>query len=212
MRFLGLALMVFLTLNACGENKSDANAATTAGVVSLEGKRPEEVLALKYRKADLNCELRTQAGSAFDPVAIPTARISWNLLKDFASARHFELRGSADPKHSFKMDLAVTEVRIDGLSQYRDVDGTVYQMEYSPTLVVTYRYEGSLQLSSGISSRGSGEGTRNVRERILNRVLSMSETDTSAALNVEFFTEVRCSLDTEIRPEYSGQFLMKKPN
>ncbi len=179
--------------------------------LNLLGKSLDEVLKIKYNKAELKCELWTQQTVKLDLSRTSNDSVSWDLKGESTLPRTLTLKGLIQ-NHQIEVEIKINSVAIRQKLQHTDVNGAIYKMLYSPYVKLNFSYKASTQFPTG-PFFASGNGTSyEVNERIknvpLNNTLATQpeELDEMVINRGSFRDYVQCLLDTDIKPEYQDQF------
>ncbi len=180
-------------------------------VVDLSGKSLDEVLKIKYNKAELKCALWTQRSQQLDITGSPTDSVSLDLKSNPTVPATLTLKGQIQD-HGTEIQLAVSSLAMWGTLHHTDTEGTVYLASYTPYAKIDYTLTSSTVFGVGQSSSGNGFGSRSVNEKIVDMTLNQSVSSAPTAengvvLNQGAFRDyVQCVIETDIKPEYQDQF------
>lgn len=185
--------------------------------VDLSGKSLTEVLALKYNRAELKCELWTQLSQKLDISVIPNDFISLDLKKE-AMPESLSLKGEvANHKVSVNVKINSAEV-IEGLSSEVE-SGEKYTWQFSPLIEASIFHESVTTKSTGSIVINTKDPKSLIKEKIKNVQVQDSlkaepEQQGGGTIDHGFYHDyAHCYIDTEIKPEYQDQFKVeiKKP-
>lgn len=197
-----LKLALLASVAACGKPVSQQlqKKTKTAKPEALFGISHQKVISKKYNSMKVSCDLRFQSGDALNLTSAPTATMIWNLPKDMAEVREIKV-SFGNFIGTIKMNIKSFEI-IDSI-HYTTDDDRVYEMQFSP--VITMQKDLKLKHTTvAISENTSAYGMQlneNVGEKI------ESETFSASFETTKHFKDIRCKLETEIKPAYQDQFV-----
>lgn len=164
---------------------------------ALGTKTDEEIIKIKYNESvPLRCEIKIMDGSNLDltkfnggvtTLNAAKKELQWEPLK-------FKLNGDRDISITIMIDSLV----IDRAVKTPVVDGTVYEMSYSPSALITVKMTESVN--------GKIVGLETVQKQVIEQV---SEEVKGFDLGTAVSQEFRCSLATTINERYSKQWKVK---
>lgn len=208
----------------CAKSDDNKNRNSTAHqqnealrAVDLAGKSVQEVLDLKYNKAELNCALWVQRNQKLDLTTGPSDSIILDLKTDFQTPQTFKLTGQVQD-HTTEVQIEINSLAIRSSFYLKDVDGRVYVARYSPYADYILHYKSATTFENGVISRSDSHTNHQVGERILDRALNVAydsqpvDPDGSVLNRGAYRDYVHCVIDTEIKPEYQDQFEIQQKN
>ena len=168
---------------------------------NLSGKSVEEVLKLKYEKADLVCNFWFQYGNEFSRSIEPAVTVHYDLKQKGVSefGTNPENRQLFANNKNLRLTFQFGPVQIHDLN-FKDIDGVSYLMSFSPYLKVNFAWE------------IDGSETDTVQKEVIEKL----NTVVIDNLHKEgddrnfYFTHFECTINTEIKSEYKNQFSSHK--
>lgn len=214
-RFICKSLLlaaVSLSLAACSKDDGKPSP-DDEGLTSLSGLSFEEVLQKKYDRVELVCSLRVQKGPQLDLNAGPSDMAILDLKTSSHRPLQMKLSGNVQG-HAMTAEIEIKKLDILSYFIYREecktcTDGAFreYRLKYTPYAEISARLNWTTSVASGVGTDGGRITNQIVNERILNPVHNSSVKLGDQELSV--FDYLVCTLQTDIRHEYHGQFESK---
>jgi hypothetical protein len=208
----GFALVI--TLVSCEKSNSNqpnnvvVNDTDKISVQTLDGKSTEEVLKIKYNKANLNCNLWVQYGNELNKSIAPNDSFSLDLLKnDINHESSKELSGTAQGQ-AVEVSIDLKDLKIANETLVNRDTNTTYKMTNTPVIVLDYDYKQTPVRDGGLVISGSGHSERTINEKIKDMSLNISNKSENGLGT--YFNYLECSIETDIKAEYQDQFKVEK--
>lgn len=219
-----VGIILATLISGCAKNNDNKNNDQTvnqqnqqAKAVDLSGKSLEEVLKLKYDKAELKCELWTQLSNQLNLSGTPNDSASWDLKSGEAMPETLILNGEIS-NHRISIEVKLNSVALLSSLNHLDSDLTRYELRYSPSVNVNITHEAITTFPSGPFIASGNGSSRNINERIKDiPINSALETDPEQQGGItidrgSYRDYAHCFIDTEIKPEYQDQFKVQPRN
>lgn len=223
---LVLFMCIFVTsfISACSKNDDKKNSNPpphkqdkSPKAVDLAGKSVEEVLEIKYNKADLICALWTQINQKLNLDLSPNDSVSWDLKSKNVMPEVLNLSGQVQD-HRIEVQIKLNSLALYSSLSFRDSDWTHYQISYSPYVNVSVNSEELTTYPIGLLQSSSYSSSREIKEKIkdipINGSLAVEPVqENGVTIDREAYHDyVHCFIDTEIKPEYQDQFQVQPKN
>ena len=187
----------------------------------LIGMSLPEILAMKYVRAELVCNLWSMLASDLDLNRIPNNTYRLNLKLPYRLPFTMVLRsatrgvGQDQFRELHQTDVRITVYKINPLQQLtysNDQTGLIYQFQYSPAISFSIDAVARTQRSEGqlVDRYNNPEDT--LYEKINWPVVQLESYAIPNDFNLKTFDYASCQLETDIRPEYSYQFTVNQLN
>ncbi len=198
----GKKVKVELEESAFNNNlKSNLKSNTDIVVPSLKDRSADEVLNLKYNKAVLSCNLWVQYTKDLDKNLKPNDSFSIDLLKSDISREAIQKLSAQVKDQSVEVNINLKDINIK-TTKIVDSNAT-YRLKNSPVIEMDYSYN-SLYKNGRTVLKGSGQQIRAIYEKII--VIPLSHSRQPKKYSKTYFEQLECTIDTEIKTEYSDEF------
>ncbi len=227
MKIINLSVFVcILLLAGCGKKNSSNNNGDSKVVIQendivkvtdLSDKSTSDILKLKYDKAVLNCSLWSQNSKNINLNIAPNDSVFLDLKKDTEFPQVLEMSTSIQ-NHQIKVTLEVTELSHNINLNHTDSQGNIITTQYSPFVKINYSNVSHTFFNDKVNTSGGGSAARIIYERIQDIPLNQSSNVQLVEDNGVFIDNgpindyVKCTIDTEIKSEFSNQFELKSAN
>lgn len=219
-----VGIILATLVSGCAKNNDNKNNDQTVNqqkqqpkAVDLSGKSLEEVLALKYNKAELKCELWTQLSNQLDISGTPNDSASWDLKSGVAMPEVLNLKGEIQ-NHKISIEVKLNSVSLLSSLNHLDSDLTRFELRYSPTVNVNITHESITTFPTGPFIASGYGSSRNINEKIKDIPVNGSlatEPEQQNGITIDrgsYRDYAHCFIDTEIKSEYQDQFKVQPRN
>lgn len=200
MKKLSLALLFTLVIS-CGKAPSDSNPAYGKYAETLTGKSNEEILKLKYgNKIDLKCAVRVQDGRIVRMSAKPVEEMVWQLTSELSLLRVLNFKvGNKETIIVIRLSKPLNFLQsLNHTAENR----REYYMEHTPVQKILYRRASKKILSDGSVHERGTFFEHTLYENVESRLYTMTTFEDNRPVT----EDVRCTLLTNINPQYSNQW------
>lgn len=203
--------LLLIALYGCGNAAHTLPMPMSKQSESLNGLSAAQIIKLKYTDGvKLQCSIWVQEGREIDATKTATDGFSIEVDNNLKNFNMLEIIKGMQGEFAGRLivkQASVLEI-IPNLGNIEDVDGKVYQMEYTPVVNVTYFRTNLKSLTDGSITDSSFMYNVIINENIHTRVYkTIFDKDPTVAPITE---EMRCMLKTNIRPEYSNHSMHVK--
>lgn len=200
-----ISVAVLSALMSCGpapELKRRAFQTSTdksTDAFALTGRTDENIIQMKYNdKIDLKCDFKIMEGSNVDLAKFKGWESSFNAITKESQFAPFVFTFSGD--RTISASIKIDSFIIDHAVKTIEVDGTVYEMSYSPTAEISVTIVE--KATTGVVSEKTFK--QKIRENVFEKIEGV-------VLSNDLSHDLRCSVSTSIHERYSKQWKLKGP-
>jgi hypothetical protein len=169
---------------------------------SLSDSSTADALKAKYEKAVLRCELQFPREFAYRDLGVESLgsdSFSWDLIKDYAAQKKFELNAKSFRK-DLVVDLDVQSIDIEEYVNFETEDGSPQLLKNSPVIKGTYSYSSAspisfLNMKSAVSGKGPFSFYEGTDTTLVNEYVGMDQGN----LSTEYGVVIDCTFDTKLK-------------
>jgi hypothetical protein len=231
-QFAYLAVMLVVVFSGCGKSTKEENHLPSdekkddqqRKALDLSGKTVEEILALKYNKAELSCKLWVQRfetqyppntslhiddnTSKPDLTKEPDDFFVYDLKANPNEPKSFTLAGEVPNHYTVELAITFSPVHIHDIVHQDSKNLTIYSSSYSPYLNygLFFKYNAISNDFKPIDSKlDQGKVYEKMPRKIMDHNRGFTYATEKATDHIRYHDHVECVINTEIKPEYSGQ-------
>lgn len=199
-------VVIFLALiTSCGKAPSMPKGTNEKSGLPLNGRTNSEILDLKYNnKINLKCELRVQEGEKVDLSLSPTDEFTWSILGDVSSMRFLNYK--IDKKELIIVVKVISNLKFLSSMTHINEKKQEFYLQYSPILTIDYRRASKKILTNGTIHNRDSFDSIDLFENIPTRIFTMTTEEYDEVVT----EDVRCTLMTNINPDYADQWVRVK--
>ena len=203
------AIALLLSFLSCGKiikvqlEEVDAENKNPFFIQNLKDITADEVLAIKYNKANLNCNLWVQLGKEFNKDLNANDSFSIDLLKaDLSRESKHELVGKVK-NQTLEVVINLDDIKIKNM-KIEDLNTiTTYVLKNSPVVEMNFDYKSYFN-NGRIVFKGSGIHKRSINEKI--KVTTLNHSRHAGNDSKSYCEYLECTIDTDIKTGYQNQF------
>ena len=205
-------ISLLLSLMSCGKivqvqlEEVSAENKNPYFIQNLKDKTADEVLEIKYNKANLNCNLWLQFGKELNRDLKANDSFSLDLLKtDINRESKHELIGKVK-NQTLEVVINLIELKIKTMKIEDLNNNTTYTFKNSPVVEMNFDYRSNFDNGKTIF-KGSGIHKRSINEKI--KLVTLNHSRRAGNDSKSYFEYLECTIDTDIKAGYQDQFSLE---